>query len=124
MLTQPPTAVRGRIVNMVAARHRRRARDIAYGTSKSAIMYITRQIATEYADEGIICNAVAPGKIFTGKGGREHEPKWPESWQARTPRPRRAVQEDVARRRPLPRERRRDVHHRRNLMVDGGWSAS
>jgi NAD(P)-dependent dehydrogenase (short-subunit alcohol dehydrogenase family) len=41
--------------------------DIAYGVSKAGTVYITRQIANDYAAQGIVCNAVAPGKILTGR---------------------------------------------------------
>jgi NAD(P)-dependent dehydrogenase (short-subunit alcohol dehydrogenase family) len=41
--------------------------DIAYGVSKAGSVYITRQIAADYAAQGIVCNAVAPGKILTGR---------------------------------------------------------
>ncbi|MGS0694484.1 SDR family NAD(P)-dependent oxidoreductase [Shewanella sp. 0m-4] len=38
---------------------------IAYGTAKSAINHMTRQIAIQYANYGIRCNAVLPGMIAT-----------------------------------------------------------
>lgn len=128
MVTQKPLGppdVRGRIVNitsqhgMVAARE-----DIAYGTSKSGAVYITRQIATDYAKRGIICNAVAPGKIFTGKGGRELEPEWIESWKSRTPINRPGTPEDVARAALFLAGDEATFLTGVNLMVDGGWSAS
>lgn len=36
-----------------------------YAASKGAIISLTRQVAAEYADRGIRCNAVAPGVINT-----------------------------------------------------------
>ena len=36
-----------------------------YAASKGAIISLTRQVAAEYADRGIRCNAVAPGVIST-----------------------------------------------------------
>ena len=126
MLTQDPkNGVRGRIVN-ISSQHGIIAapRDIAYGTSKSAIVYMTRQIATDYASEGIICNAVAPGKIHTGKGGREDDPHWSEYWRSRTPLPRLGVPEDVARAALYLASDEATFITGINLMVDGGWSAS
>jgi NAD(P)-dependent dehydrogenase (short-subunit alcohol dehydrogenase family) len=35
----------------------------AYGTSKAALVALTRYIASAYADQGIRCNAVAPGVV-------------------------------------------------------------
>lgn len=37
----------------------------AYGTSKAAINMLTQQIATQYAHDGIRCNAIMPGLIAT-----------------------------------------------------------
>jgi len=127
MLSQPAPdgEVRGRIVN-IGSQHGFVAapRDIAYGTSKSAMMHLTRQIATDYASEGIVANNVAPGKIFTGKGGRELEPQWQAVWQSRTPWPRAGVPDDVARAALFLAEDDASFITGATLMVDGGWSAS
>ena len=61
--------------------------DIAYGVSKAGTVYITRQIAADYADRGIICNAVAPGKIITGKPGVAQAPESLAYATGRTPCP-------------------------------------
>jgi NAD(P)-dependent dehydrogenase (short-subunit alcohol dehydrogenase family) len=126
MVSQPPrNDVRGRIVNITSQHGMIAApQDIAYGTSKSAVVYITRQIATDYARQGIICNAVAPGKIMTGKGGREDDPEWVALWQSRTPLPRLGEPEDVARAALWLASDEATFVTGINLMVDGGWSAS
>jgi NAD(P)-dependent dehydrogenase (short-subunit alcohol dehydrogenase family) len=126
MVSQPPrNDVRGRIVNITSQHGMIAApQDIAYGTSKSAVVYITRQIATDYAKQGIICNAVAPGKIMTGKGGREDDPEWIALWQSRTPLPRLGEPEDVARAALWLASDEATFVTGINLMVDGGWSAS
>jgi NAD(P)-dependent dehydrogenase (short-subunit alcohol dehydrogenase family) len=126
MVTQEPrNDVRGRIVN-ITSQHGMIAAplDIAYGTTKSAVVYITRQIATDYAAQGIICNAVAPGKIMTGKGGREDDPEWVARWQSRTPLPRLGEPEDVARAALWLASDEATFVTGINLMVDGGWSAA
>jgi NAD(P)-dependent dehydrogenase (short-subunit alcohol dehydrogenase family) len=126
MVTQAPrNDVRGRIVN-ITSQHGMIAAplDIAYGTTKSAVVYITRQIATDYATQGIICNAVAPGKIMTGKGGREDDPGWIARWQSRTPLPRLGEPEDVARAALWLASDEATFVTGINLMVDGGWSAA
>jgi NAD(P)-dependent dehydrogenase (short-subunit alcohol dehydrogenase family) len=77
MLRQAPVGeVRGRIVNL-SSQHGMIAApgDLAYGTSKAAIDYLTRQVATDYAPQGIVVNAVAPGKVQTGAGGRAVDPQ-------------------------------------------------
>ncbi|MDB5685941.1 MAG: short-chain dehydrogenase, partial [Rhizorhabdus sp.] len=38
---------------------------VAYGSSKGAIVTMTRYIATQHARDGIRCNAIAPGLIMT-----------------------------------------------------------
>eukprot|EP00965_Chrysotila_dentata_P239537 6203166-Pleurochrysis_carterae.AAC.1 len=66
--------IRGRIVN-IASQHGivYCPGNLAYGTSKAAVAYMTKQIACEYVQQGIIVNAVAPGRILTGRpGSRVH----------------------------------------------------
>lgn len=126
MMTQAANAegVRGRIVNigsqhgMVAA-----PEDVAYGVAKAGVNYITRQIAVDYAKEGIVCNAVAPGKILTGKTGRAVEPRWLEYSRARTPWPRLGRSEDVANAALFLASDEATYITGEVLMVDGGWMA-
>jgi NAD(P)-dependent dehydrogenase (short-subunit alcohol dehydrogenase family) len=42
--------------------------NIAYGTSKAAIMSLARYVATQYGKQGIRCNAINPGLIRTEGG--------------------------------------------------------
>ena len=98
--------------------------DFAYGVSKSGVVYMTRQIAADYAKQHIICNAVAPGKIWTGKTGSAMEPRWIEYSEARTPMPRLGKPEDVASAAQLLASDEATFVTGVNLMVDGGWMAS
>ena len=127
MLARDPDehGVRGRIVN-VSSQHGMLGapQDIAYGTSKSAVVYLSRQIATDYGRRGIVCNGVAPGKIVTGKGGREDDPAWLAHWQERTPFPRLGRPEDVAHAALFLASDDARYVNGTNLMVDGGWTAS
>lgn len=119
--------VRGRIVNISSVHGMVSApEDCAYGTSKSAVVYLTRQVAADYAREGIICNAVAPGKIFTGKGGREEDERWLDYWEHRIPTPlqtRRGKPEDIANAVAFLASDSASYINGANLMVDGAWSA-
>lgn len=124
-LTQPVVEeVRGRIVNissqhgMVAAPGK-----IAYGTGKAAVVYLTRQIAVDHAKDHIVCNAVAPGRILTGKplGGPGSDPL--EYSRMRTPMPRLGRSEDVARAALFLASAEATFVTGHNLMVDGGWMA-
>jgi NAD(P)-dependent dehydrogenase (short-subunit alcohol dehydrogenase family) len=122
---EPRDGVRGRIVN-ISSQHGMIAapEDVAYGTSKSGVVYLTRQIAVDYAKHGIICNAVAPGKILTGKTGRAIEPRWLDYSRARTPLPRLGMPEDVATAALFLASDEATFITGENLMVDGGWMAS
>jgi NAD(P)-dependent dehydrogenase (short-subunit alcohol dehydrogenase family) len=125
MLTQEiRNEARGRIVN-ISSQHGMIAspEDISYGTSKSAIVYMTRQIASDYGAESIVCNAVAPGKILTGKSGRSVEPRWIDYSHARTPLPRLGRSEDVANAVLFLASDEASFITGENLMVDGGWMA-
>jgi NAD(P)-dependent dehydrogenase (short-subunit alcohol dehydrogenase family) len=125
MLTQEVrNGARGRIVN-ISSQHGMIAapEDIAYGTSKSGVVYITRQIAADYAKDHIVCNAVAPGKILTGKSGRAVEEKWLAYSRARTPMPRLGHPDDVANAALFLASDEAAYITGENLMVDGGWMA-
>ena len=116
--------VRGRIVN-ISSQHGMIAAPeaVAYGTSKAGVVYLTRQVAVDYAKENIVCNAVAPGKILTGKTGRAIEPRWIDYSHARTPMPRLGRSEDVANAVLFLASDEATFITGENLMVDGGWMA-
>jgi NAD(P)-dependent dehydrogenase (short-subunit alcohol dehydrogenase family) len=126
MLTQEVrNEARGRIVN-ISSQHGMIAapEDCSYGVSKSAIVYLTRQVAADYGPDQVICNAVAPGKILTGKGGRAVEPRWLEYSRQRTPLPRLGRSEDVANAALFLASDEATYITGENLMVDGGWMAN
>jgi len=116
---------RGRLVN-ISSQHGMIAcpEDIAYGTSKSGVVYMTRQIAADYAKDHIICNAVAPGKIVTGKPGRAAEPRWMDYSTSRTPMPRLGRPDDVANAALFLASDEATFMTGENILVDGGWMAS
>ena len=128
MLTQAPPAdgdpeVRGRIVNIFPARHDPRARGHRLRCGKAAVVYMTRQIAGDYGGQGIVCNAVAPGKILTGKPPRPNEDELLAYSHARTPWLRLGRPQDVAGAVCLASDEASYINGE-NLMVDGGWMAS
>ena len=45
---------------------------LAYGTSKAALMHLTKQQAVEYGDVGMRVNAVAPGPVETAMAAQVH----------------------------------------------------
>ena len=124
MLTQEiKSEARGRIVN-ISSQHGMIAspEDCSYGVSKSAIVYLTRQIASDYGKDSVICNAVAPGKILTGKSGRAIEPRWIDYSHARTPLPRLGRSQDVANAALFLASDEATFITGENLMLDGGYT--
>jgi glucose 1-dehydrogenase len=128
MLSQEPregAEPRGRIVNISSQHGMIRApNDFAYGVSKACAVYMTRQIAGDYAAHGIVCNAVAPGKILTGKTGPAIAPDAIAYSHARTPWPRLGRSEDVASAVIFLASDEASYITGENLMVDGGWMAN
>ena len=128
MITQEPLdpagEVRGRVVNISSQHGMIRApNDIAYGVGKAAVVYMTRQIAADYAPQGIVCNAVAPGKVLTGKTGRAIDPEMLDYSHSRTPWPRLGRPGDVANAVLFLASDECSYITGENLMVDGGWMA-
>ena len=130
MLTQELIAeARGRIVN-ISSQHGMIAcpGDIAYGVSKAGAVYITRQIAADYAARGIVCNAVAPGKILTGRTDAIDDASMAYS-RLRTPmagEPLRRLGKprDVASAALFLASDECSYVNGVNFMVDGGWTAA
>lgn len=117
--------VRGRLVHISSQHgHISAPEDFAYGVSKAGVAYMTRQIAADYAKDLIVSNAVAPGKILTGKGGRAVDPRWIEYSQDRTPWPRLGTPEDVANAALFLASDEATYLTGHNLFVDGGWMAA
>jgi NAD(P)-dependent dehydrogenase (short-subunit alcohol dehydrogenase family) len=127
MLEQSPRAdgVKGRIVN-IASQYGIVAvpEDLSYGTSKAAVIYLTKQIARDYAHLGIICNSVAPGRILWGKPGFDDDDDSVSYARSRTPYPRLGVPEDVARAVLFLVSDEATYISGANLLVDGGWTSS
>jgi NAD(P)-dependent dehydrogenase (short-subunit alcohol dehydrogenase family) len=126
MLTQEPRAeVRGRILNLgsqhgiIAARG-----DAPYGVSKAGAIYLTKQIAVDYARDLIVCNCISPGKIVTGKPGLAMDPANLALARERTPWPRLGRPQDVANAAVFLASDRASFITGANLVVDGGWLAA
>ncbi|CAM5776778.1 glucose 1-dehydrogenase 2 [Labrys miyagiensis] len=125
MLTQETIdEVRGRIVN-ISSQHGMVASpgDLPYGVSKGGVVQMTRQIAVDHARDFIVCNAVAPGKIVTGKPGIANDPEALDYSRRRTPWPRLGRPEDVAGAALFLASDMATYVTGINLLVDGGWMA-
>ena len=125
MITQEPRQeVRGRLLNLGSQHGIVSApRDAPYGVSKAGAIYLTRQIAVDYAQDLIVCNCISPGKIVTGKPGLAMDPAKLEYARRRTPWPRFGRPEDVANAAVFLASDRATYITGANLVVDGGWLA-
>lgn len=117
--------VRGRIINFSSQLGIRAAPgNCAYGVSKAGIDYLTRSIARDYAKDQIVCNAIAPGKILTGKSGHAVLPEVLEFSHSRTPWPRLGQPNDIANAALFLASDEASFIQGETLAVDGGWLAS
>lgn len=66
----------GAVVNIASISGQRASTlRVAYGTSKAAIMHLTKQMAVEFAGRGIRVNCVAPGPVDTAMAKAVHSPE-------------------------------------------------
>lgn len=88
----------GRIVNIASVAGMRAVGvgRTGYGTSKAAVIGLTRQMAVELAEYGITANAVAPGPVDTPMTRVLHSPEFRQSYTSAIPMHRYGTQEEVA----------------------------
>jgi len=125
MIGQEPRAeVRGRLINLGSQQGIVSCPgDLPYGVSKAGAIYITRQIAVDYAKDYIVCNCISPGKIVTGAGGLAQDPARLAFQRQRTPWPRFGRPQDVANAATFLASDRASFITGSNLVIDGGWLA-
>jgi NAD(P)-dependent dehydrogenase (short-subunit alcohol dehydrogenase family) len=122
---EPVCEVRGRVINLGSQQGIVNSpRDTAYGVSKAGAIYITKQIAADYAKDLIVCNCISPGKVITGKPGIPMDPALLENARRRTPWPRLGRPEDIANAAVFLASDRATFITGANLVVDGGWLAA
>jgi len=126
MLTQPLRGdARGRIIN-ITSQHGMVASPghFAYAVSKGGLVQMTRQLAVEHGRDGIVCNAVAPGKIVTGTPGDLSQNETSLAYvKSRTPFSRLGEPTDVASAVSFLASDAATYISGINLLVDGGWMA-
>jgi glucose 1-dehydrogenase len=124
ILQEPRQEVRGRLINLGSQQGIVTCPgDTPYGVSKAGAIYITRQVAVDYAKDLIVCNCISPGKILTGAPGLAVDPARLENARRRTPWPRFGRPEDIANAAVFLASDRATFITGANLVVDGGWLA-
>ncbi len=125
MISQEPRdEVRGRLINLGSQQGIVTCPgETPYGVSKAGAIYITRQIAVDYAKHLIVCNSISPGKIVTGRPGVGQDPALLENAHRRTPWPRLGRPQDIANAAVFLGSSRATYITGTNLVVDGGWLA-
>jgi NAD(P)-dependent dehydrogenase (short-subunit alcohol dehydrogenase family) len=96
---------------------------VAYCAIKGGIVNLTRQLAVDFARQGILVNAIAPGKILTRPADEPDAPEVLEYSHARTPFPRLGQPQDVANAAVFLASDESSYISGTNLLVDGGWMA-
>jgi len=88
----------GRIVNIASVAGMRAVGKgrTAYGTSKAAVIGLTRQIASELAEQGVTANAVAPGPVGTPLTDALHSPEFRAAYTSAIPMKRYGRPEEIA----------------------------
>ncbi len=124
MLGQEPIGeVRGRVV-AISSQHGMIGPPghVAYAASKGGVVNLVHQLAVDFGPQGVLVNAVAPGKILTGnpEGMR---PELLEYSYARTPFHRLGRPDDVAGAALFLASDDAGYVSGINLLVDGGWMA-
>jgi NAD(P)-dependent dehydrogenase (short-subunit alcohol dehydrogenase family) len=123
--------VRGRIINVASQLGITAPPEaMTYGVAKAGVAHLTRQLAVDFARDGVIVNAVAPGRIITGTHPGERD--YLESGAvdaatafslSRTPFPRLGRPEDVAGSVLFLASDDCTFVSGHILAVDGGWTA-
>ncbi len=88
---------KGSIVNIASISGMRASTlRIAYGTSKAAIMHLTKQQAVEYGNKGVRANAVSPGPVETEMAKQVHSADIRTSYKDAIPLARYGTTEEIA----------------------------
>ncbi|MEN9612544.1 MAG: hypothetical protein RLZZ628_3358 [Bacteroidota bacterium] len=118
-------AAKGSIVNIASISGVRASTlRIAYGTSKAAIMHLTKQQAVEYGNKGVRANAVAPGPVETEMAKLVHSADIRTSYKDAIPLARYGTTEEIAQTVYFLCSPEASYINGQILAVDGGFDAA
>ncbi len=99
----------------------------AYAASKAGVVNLTRQLAVEWARDGIRVNGIAPGVFKTDIGGGSDKPLWGEAFRQhineRMPLKRSGMPEELKGTAIFLASEASCLVTGHILVVDGGWLA-
>lgn len=115
----------GSIVNITSiSGSRASALRVAYGTSKAALMHLTKQQAAELGNQGIRVNAVSPGPVDTAMAKQVHTPDIRADYHDAIPLNRYGTEEELAEAVFFLCSDKASYINGQILNVDGGFSAT
>ncbi|MEI7445571.1 MAG: SDR family NAD(P)-dependent oxidoreductase [Burkholderiales bacterium] len=116
----------GRIVNLASVAGMRAVGTgrTAYGTSKAAVIGLTRQMAVELAEHGVTANAIAPGPVDTPMTKVLHSAAFRGAYTAAIPSGRYGLPEEIAAVASFLASEGAAYVTGATLPVDGGFMAS
>ncbi len=97
---------------------------VAYGTSKAALIHLTKQCAVELGNQGIRCNAVAPGPVETAMAKAVHSPEIRRDYHDTIPLARYGSEAEIAHAVLWLCSPQASYVNGQCLAVDGGFDAS
>ena len=97
---------------------------IAYGTSKAALMHLTKQQAVEYGNLGIRVNAIAPGPVETAMAAQVHSADIRTSYRDAIPLARYGTTQEIAEAVAFLCSDAASFINGQILAVDGGFDAA
>ncbi|WP_420405752.1 SDR family NAD(P)-dependent oxidoreductase [Nisaea sp.] len=97
---------------------------VAYGTSKAAVLHLTKQQAAELGTLGIRVNAVAPGPVDTAMAKKVHTPDIRADYHDAIPLNRYGLEEELAEAIFFLCSDRASYINGQYLAVDGGFDAT
>lgn len=96
---------------------------VAYGTSKAAVVHLTKQLAIELGDYGVRVNCVSPGPVKTKLAEAVHSPEIIKAYYDGIPLNRSATEQDIAEAVVFLCSTKASYITGQMLAVDGGFDA-
>lgn len=97
---------------------------VAYGTSKAAVIHLTKQLAVELGDYGVRVNCVAPGPVKTKLAEAVHSPEIIKAYYDGIPLNRSATEKDIAESIVFLCSEKASFITGQTIAVDGGFDAA